>query len=104
MIPRTQEELVYLLRSLLHSKLTDIQNNLPVHIEWASNEAALLIMSYFMYCNNNNVSKAAKDLKIARTTLAYHMNKHPEIKEQINQMIAEDKEYLNQIRKLKVRR
>jgi transcriptional regulator with PAS, ATPase and Fis domain len=104
MIPRTQDELIYYLRSLLSSKLKDIQKNLPVHIEWASNEAAILMIAYYMYINNNNVSKAARDLKIARTTLAYHISKHPEIKQEIAMMMEEDRIELENIRRLKTRR
>jgi hypothetical protein len=101
MIPRTQDELIYFLRSLLQSKLLDIRNNLPIHIEWASNEASILIMSYFMYVNNNNISKAARDLNIARTTLAYHMTKNPQIRKEIEVMMAEDRLELDRIRKIK---
>jgi len=104
MIPRTQEELIYFLRSLLHSKLADIKKNLPIHIEWASSEASILIMSYFMYVNNNNISKAARDLNIARTTLAYHMTKNPHIRQEIELMMAEDKIDLQRIRRMKTNR
>jgi transcriptional regulator with PAS, ATPase and Fis domain len=104
MIPRTQDELIYALRSLLASKLKDLQNDLPIHIEWASEEAAMLVIAYFMYTNNNNVSKAARDLKIARTTLAYHMSKHPEMKKEIEIVIEEDKQELERIRRMRSRR
>jgi DNA-binding NtrC family response regulator len=104
MIPRTQDELIYLLRSLLDSKLKDLQKELPIHIEWASSEAAMLIISYYMYVNNNNISRAARDLHIARTTLAYHMSKHPEIKQEIENMIADDRHELERIRQMKARR
>lgn len=103
MIPRTQEELIHCLRSLLASKLKDLRNDLPVHIEWSSNEAAILMIAYYMYTNNNNISKAARDLKIARTTLAYHISKHPEMKEEIKAMIEEDRIELENIRRMKKR-
>jgi hypothetical protein len=104
MIPRTQDELIHYLRSLLSSKLKDIKANLPVHIEWASSEAAILMIAYYMYINNNNVSRAARDLRIARTTLAYHISKHPEIKQEIAMMMEEDRIELENIRRMKTRR
>jgi len=104
MIPRSQEDMIYYLRDLLRSKLKDLTNNLPVHLEWASDEAAMIIISYYLYCNNNNLSKTARDLGVARTTLSYHMTKHPDIKQEIDRMISEDKEYLKQLRKSKIRR
>jgi len=104
MIPRTQEELVIALRALLSSKLEDLSKNLPIHLEWSSNEAMILIVSYFLYSNSNNMSKAARELGIARTTLAYYISKHPEIKKEIQDMINDDREYLYFLRRTRTRK
>jgi transcriptional regulator with AAA-type ATPase domain len=98
-VPRSPEELLSLMRDLLRKNLDDIDNNLPVSLEWEIGKLKDLIISFYYYKNNKNIAKTSKEIGMSRTTLSYYINKNSHLTDAVTQSLDEDVRILLKINK-----
>lgn len=82
-VPRSPEELLFLMRDLLRKNIEDVNKNLPISLEWEIGKIKDLLISFYYFKNNKNIAKTAKDMGMSRTTLSYYINKNQHIKDAV---------------------